>query len=331
MKNYYITGASGFVGKNLIGELIKKDDIHIYGLFLPNEEKLDYFIQDKITIVRGNVLDEQSVNAFLKNGEGEKIVIHCAGVISVYKNNDPFAFLVNTKGTFNMVDASVLNKVDKFIYISSVDSLSRKKPGEIIVEQDHYEIDEVEGVYSKSKVVANNYVLDACKNRSLPSVIICPSALVGPNDPFAAPINQAIRKFINGKLPAITNGGYDMVDVRDVVDGIVNACEKGKIGESYILSGTLISVQDLMKLASKYSNRKPPKIVVPHFIIKMISPFIVLFAKMRHKRPLFTSFSMDCLRQMPVYSKEKSSKDLGYKSRPLEETIKDTIEWLKEN
>lgn len=331
MKNYYITGASGFIGKNLISELLKNDNIHIYGLFLPNEKNLEFFVNDKITIVRGDILDIESLRNFVSLGEGEKIVIHCAGIISVYKNNDPFAYRVNTQGTFNMVDVSLENNVDKFIYISSVDSLSKRKPGELVTEQDYYDEKLVEGVYSKSKAVANNYVLDAVKEKKLPGIIICPSALVGPNDPFAAPINQAIKKFINGKLPAIVKGGYDLVDVRDVVNGIIASCERGKIGSSYILSGTLISVSDLMKIAAKYSNRKAPKIVVPHFLIKLASPFIVLSAKTRQKRPLFTSFSMDCLKQMPNYSKEKSSSELGYKPRPLEDTIKDTIEWLKEN
>ena len=329
MKNYYITGASGFVGKNLITELLKQENIHIYGLFLPNETNLDFYVNDKITIVRGNILDYGSIYDFISQGDGDKIVVHVAGVISVYKNNDEFAFRANTEGTKNLVDASVKLNVNKFIYISSVDSLTKHKPGEYVAEQSEYYPDELIGVYSKSKAIANNYILKAYKENGLPAVICCPSAIAGPNDPFSAPINQAIKKFLNKKMPAVVKGGYDIVDVRDVVNGIIGAINNGRNGESYILAGTPISVLDLMAIAAKEANMKPVKMTVPHFIIKLISPFIVMHAKLHHKRPLFTSFSMDCLKQNPIYSHEKSSKELGYKSRPLEETIRDLIEWFR--
>lgn len=330
MKNFYITGISGFVGRNIVIELLKMDDIHIYGLVLKNEKNLDFYNNKKITLFEGDILDKNSLKNFLSLGEEkEKIVIHAAGMISVYKKGDPLAFSINYDGTKNMVDVSNEIGVSSFIYISSVDSLNRKAPQEIVIEQDYYDPDKVEGVYSKSKAAANNYVLDAYKEKGLPAIIICPSAIAGPNDPFSAPINQAIEKFLNDKLPAVVKGGYDIVDVRDVSLGIINASIKGKVGNSYLLAGTSISVLGLINLAAKITNKKTIKRTIPHFLVKIASPFIELHAKIHKKRPLFTGFSMDCLKQNPIYSHEKATKELDYNPRPLEDTIRDLIDYLK--
>lgn len=154
---------------------------------------------------------------------------------------------------------------------------------------------------------------------------------MGPNDPFLAPINMAIKRFLNGKLPAITKGGYNIVDVRDVAEGIVLAIDKSKNKESYLLTGEYIPVKDLIGLAAKVSNKKPVNKKVPHFVIKIASPFIELHYKLRHKKPLFTGFSMDCLMQNSNYSNKKAQAELGYKTRPITDTMNDTINWMKES
>ena len=187
----------------------------------------------------------------------------------------------------------------------------------------------MEGVYSKSKAAANNIVL-AAKDK-MRCIIVMPSAIMGPNDPFSAPINNAIRKFINGKLPAIVKGGYDIVDVRDVAQGIISCIDKGDSGSSYFLSGTAISVKDLIAMAASIENKRPVKLQIPHALIKIISPFIEAKARIRHKTPLFTGFSMDCLKQNPTYSKNKAKNELGYEARPLEKTMEDTIAWMHES
>ena len=198
-----------------------------------------------------------------------------------------------------------------------------------LYEPEEYDINKVDGVYSKSKVQANNIVLDAVKNSGLDACIVLPSAIMGPNDPFNAPINSAIRRFLNNKLPAITKGGYNIVDVRDVAKGILSVLENGKPGESYFLTGRYVSVKELIEIAGKEANKKPIKNKVPHFVIKAASPFIEAHAKSHHKAPLFTGFSMDCLMQNSNYSCNKARKELGYEPRPLEETMKDTIDWMQ--
>ncbi len=331
MKTYFITGISGFLGRNLTIELLKQNDVRIIGFVLPNEKNLEFYEQySNITLVRGNILNKDEVLEFLSAPcDGDKYLIHAAGKISVYKKNDPLTTEINVIGTRNVIDACINKGFKKVIYVSSVDSVPKRKGHDVIYEPEEYDINKVDGVYSKSKVEANNIVLDAVKNRGLNACIVLPSAIMGPDDPFNAPINNAIRRFLNNKLPAITKGGYNIVDVRDVAKGILSSLENGKSGESYLLTGQYVTVKGLIEEAAKVANKKPIKNKVPHFIIKMISPFIESHAKRHHKSPLFTGFSMDCLMQNSNYSCDKARKELGYEPRSLEETMKDTVEWMR--
>lgn len=327
---YYITGIAGFVGVNLINELDKEKDIKVIGFVLPSEKDFSFLKKDYITLVEGNILNEDDVEKFLSlRGEGEKIIIHLAGRITTLKRGDPLTSQINVEGTKNIVDvANKIGDFSKFIYISSVDALPKHRNEEDIFEVDRYDESKVDGVYSKSKAIASNFVLDNFKNNS---VIVLPSAIMGPNDVRCAPINNAIKRFLNDKLPAITKGGYNIVDVRDVAKGILLASKLGKDKQSYLLTGEYVSVKYLIKQTALVSNKKPVTTTVPHFAIKLASPSICLHSKIHHKTPLFTGFSMDCLKQNSRYNYKKAATELGYKARPIEETISDTVKWMKES
>lgn len=326
MKTLYITGLAGFLGNNLLSLI--DDDTRIIALVLEKEKDYPYLQKENIQLVVGNILNKEDIKRFLNIKGENKYIIHMAGRISTLKRSDSLTMDINYEGTKNMVDiANEIGDFKKFIYISSVDSLPKVEHGKEITEISYYDETKVEGVYSKSKALANNYILDNLKNTE--SVILLPSALFGPNDPTLTPINKAINKCLNKKLPAITKGGYNLVDVRDVAKGIYNSIEKGRDKQSYLLGGNYIAVKDLMKKVTDHENMKEIKFIVPHFLIKLISPFIELKAKINRKNPLFTGFSMDCLMQNSSYSSIKARKKLDYSITPFDQTLEDTINYLK--
>ena len=333
MDTYYITGISGFLGRNIVKELNSRGKVNIVGLVFPNEQGIDDLKkQENITLIEGNILNKEDIEKFLSYpNKGKKIIIHAAGKISVYKKGDPMCTTINVEGTKVMVDTAIKLGCDRFVYVSSVDSLNKRKGNDVIYEQDRYEIDKVDGVYSKSKASANNYVLDAYKEKSLPAVVVLPSPFIGPDDPLNNPMNYAIKRFLIGKLPALVKGQYNVADVRDISKGIIDASINGHIGESYILGGHQITMLNLINGVAKIENKKPIKLCVPIWLVKLGSPFIELNAKIRKKSPLFTAFSMDCLKQNSNYSSEKANKDFGYISGDINTTLIDLVKWMKES
>ena len=115
-----------------------------------------------------------------------------------------------------------------------------------------------------------------------------PAGIIGPYDYGRGHLTQLVLDYFNKKLTALVNGGYDFVDVRDVAEGIIQAIEKGKRGECYILSNKYISIRDLVKMIAPFSTRKPIKTILPIWFAKLTAPLAELYYKIR-KPPLYTS------------------------------------------
>ena len=333
MKHYFITGISGFLGQNLVNEILESEkDAFIYGLVLPQENNLEVLKSfPQIKLIEGNILDNNDIDNFLSlssNIKEEKIIIHLAGRISLYRHGDDLTTQINYQGTKNMVDISSKYHFDKFIYISSVDALNKREGNDLIYEQDRYEIDKVDGVYSKSKVLASNYVLDATKEGKINGMIVLPTVFIGPNDPFNSPINDAIKRFLKGKLPGVVKGKYNIAGVKDIAKGIYLVSSKGRINESYILAGEQIEVIDLINKVAKITNKKPVKTIFPTTLVKLGAPFIELKAKIAHQKPLFTSFAIGCLNQNSNYSNQKANEELGYLPHSLDEILVELVNWM---
>ena len=155
MITYYVTGASGHLGHNVIfsiksyHHLHQIEDYRIVIFSLPNDKYLDFDEQlnEKIEIVYGNILNKDDCLKFLSVSKGDKnFLIHLAGLISIYKKKDDKVYNVNINGTKNLLDASLTNKIDKFIYISSVDAIKKPSKKEIVKEPDSFNEKDVKGV-----------------------------------------------------------------------------------------------------------------------------------------------------------------------------------------
>lgn len=327
MRTYYITGISGFLGQTVLKEISKEKDYKVFGLVLENDKYIPDLVKQSVNIIYGNILNKDDVDNFLsQKGEGERIILHIAGRISTVKRGDKLTTLINVDGTKNIVDAANKYKHDKLIYVASTDALDPKKYGGLVSEQDRFNLEKVKGVYAESKVIAGNYVLD---NATMKTVIICPSAIYGPDDKFNSPINTAINMFIKGKMPGYVKGGYDIVDVRDVARAMYQLIDKGKDKNMYIVSGHHVSVKNLFATCGKVINKKPPRLKIWTPLVYIASPFIELWAKMRHKKPLFSSFSMYCLSLSSNFSKDKIKEAINYQPTELVTSLKDTIMFYK--
>lgn len=330
MYTFYITGATGHLGRNVVLKLLNRDDVdYIVCLVLENDNYIPFIDpNNKIKYVKGDVLNKDSLDYFLSNYKSEKnIVIHSAGLISIYKKKDEKVMNVNVNGTKNILDSSLKNKIDRFIYISSVDAIKKDKKGEVVEPKD-FNPSYVEGIYGKSKAIATNLVL-SYNNLGLETISIHPSALFGPNDYYKGPINTALTKFYNDKLKVIVTGGYDIVDARDIAEGIISASIKGKGNNSYILSGYKLKIKELINISAKVLNKKSYRICLSAKFVKIFAPLLEFISKRKHKKPLFTAYSMDCLHQNYNYSSKKAEQELDFKLTPLEDSLKDTFEWIK--
>ena len=324
---YMITGIGGHLGNTVARELLAAGET-VRGFAQPNED-VTMLYGDAVSIVRGDVRDKNSMEPlfFGLKPEDEVYFIHCAGIVSVATKYDQRVVDVNVRGTENVVSLCKEHNVKKLVYISSVHALPELPHGNVIHEVEGFQAEAVIGLYAKTKAAATQIVLDAART-GLDATVIHPSGIIGPNDYGNGHLTQMVISYLNGSLTACVEGGYDFVDVRDVADGIIAATSKGKKGECYILSNRYIPVRELLNTLSRVTGGRTIKTVLPLWFAKFTAPLAELYYKIRHESPLFTRYTLYTLTSNARFTYEKARRDLGYKPRDINATIRDTVAFL---
>jgi len=278
-------------------------------------------------VVVGNILNKKVLEELIS---GCDVVYHLAAKIAIDNKDRNSVFEVNIQGTQNVIDVCLEQKVKRLVYTSTVHSLKSFGPEELLDETNPLNPTS-KLAYEASKAEAELLILDAAKS-GLDAIILNPSAIIGPYDFQPSYLGQALIKIYQNKLPMLVSGGYDFVDVRDVVGAAVNAATQGRSGERYILSGQWQSLKMLSETIGSIFSIKTPSFIAPMFLARIGLPFIHAWAKLSGQHPLYTAESLDILKQSNKrMSNLKAKNELGFNPRPFHETLKDTLEWFKEN
>lgn len=327
---YLVTGAAGFLGSNICAQLIERGDK--VRAFVLEGDKAARFIPEEVEIVYGDLCDKDSLQKFFSVEDGiETICIHVASVVTVNPYYKKLVLDVNVGGTENIVDMCLEHKeCKKMVYVSSTGAIPEKPHGEKITEVDEFNLDKVVGWYSKSKAMATNNVFSAIKKRGLNATVVYPTGIFGPNDNALSETTSTIIKIIKGEMPIGINGSFNIVDVRDLAAGCIAAADKGRVGEGYILSNEVIKMKSLSDILSKELGCKPIKYFLPLRLAEKIAKKMEKKAAKTGEMPMMTTFSVYNLKRNNTFDYSKARKELGYSTRPIEETLRDEAQWLKE-
>jgi dihydroflavonol-4-reductase len=318
-----ITGASGHIGTNLCRALTAQGH-QVRVLINKSFKSLEGVPVEKI---QGNILDKKSLEPLIS---GADIVIHLAATISIRGTNERDLLSININGTKNILEIVKKLPVRRFIHFSSIHALTQEPFGQILDETRPLALKDPI-LYNRTKAWSEQLVLDAIKN-GIDGLIINPTSVLGPYDFKPSLMGKAIIQICQDKFPGLVAGGYDWVDVRDIVNGTILAIEKGKTGEKYLLSGKWLSLPDLVKVIAQFYPARSNHVILPYWLAELGVPFLRLYAYMRGTDPLYTHESLDIVRHSHhMISSGKAAKELGYQPRPIEMTIRDTIEWFKTN
>ncbi len=321
-RKYLVTGASGFLGQAVLSELRKKGAA-VCALILQNDP-LAGNLPRETAVVYGDICNNASLEKFFSGADGSTCVIHCAGMVSVATRPGEILYRVNVSGTRNILRHCEKAEVGKLVYVSSVHAIPEKPKGRIITEDAVFSPYAVRGEYAKSKALATALVFEAAE-RGLNANVVFPSGIIGPGDSGRGSIAHMLKMYVEGRLPAAVNGGYDFVDVRDVAAGIVSCAEKGRPGQGYILSGEYATIRDILNIAKQELNLKKNIPFLPIFLARLIAP---LYEKrsLRKKEVLyFTPYAVSVLNSNGRFSNLAAIRDLDYKHRPVKNSIRDMI------
>lgn len=317
-----ITGATGHIGNVLVKKLAK-EGYEVHALVMANDDISN--IEPYVTTVRGDVTDREKLVEVVKDYD---VVFHLAGIVEIGLGKKKKLYKVNVEGTKNIIEACQLNNIKKLVYTSSVHAIIEPPKGQTITEPTFFNYKKVKGHYAKTKVLATELVLNQ-ESRDLQTIVLYPSGIIGPYDYKLSNFGQVFTDYMLGRLRAYIKGGYNFVDVRDVADGIYQASIKGKDKEGYILSGHSITVKDLLDYIAEYTGKKKIKTKIAYWFIKSMSYFAELVFYIMRRRPLFTHYSVSVLNSNHNFSNDKAKRELGFTTRDIYTSIKDTIDFAE--
>ncbi|MDO8658533.1 MAG: GDP-mannose 4,6-dehydratase [Candidatus Levybacteria bacterium] len=253
-KKIIVTGGAGFIGSNLVSYLLKKEyDVLVVDNFSTGKIKNLPKDNKNLKIIKADIREKEKMTKIIKDSDS---VIHMA-VQCVRKsiNNPLFVHEVNATGTLNVLEACRINKIKKFIYISSSEVYGTAKTAPMKETHPLYPTT----IYGASKLAGEYYSLAYLRTYDLPIVIVRPFNTYGYNEHFEGPYGEVIPRFV---LRAINNlpiqifgdgkQTRDFTFVTDTTRGIYKVLEKGKIGEIYNLArGEEISILEIATLIKK--------------------------------------------------------------------------------
>ena len=320
MKSAFVTGASGFVGANLVRALLDRG-WRVRALVrgaAPSLAGLD------VELVRGDLFAPGLADA-MRGSDG---VFHLAATYSLWRRDRDAMMLANVEGTRSVLAAARAAGVPRTVHTSSVAAIG-VRPGGAADESFQSPPEKLIGAYKRSK-----YLAEAEVRRALAAgqdiVIVNPATPLGPWDAKPTPTGEIVVRFLNGRMPAYVDTGLNVVDVRDVAVGHILAFERGVAGERYILGHENVTLSGLLARLAAVSGRPAPRIRLP---LAIPLAYAALGEHVLARVGLTPDVSVDSVRmakQRMFYTSEKAIRELGLPQSPVTGALADAVTWFRD-
>ncbi|MFC1463618.1 MAG: SDR family oxidoreductase [Candidatus Brachytrichaceae bacterium NZ_4S206] len=319
-----VTGATGFVGANLV-EALNARGWSVRALHRPSSS-LKALAGLHYESALGDVTEPASLGAAMA---GVDVVFHVAAVADYWRSDASRMMRVNVDGTRNVLQAALDAGVRRVVFTSSCASLGRPPFGQVLNERAQFNLQPHQFPYGYSKHLAEQVCREFIAH-GLDVVIVNPAVVFGPRDVnliSSSLIVEATRRTI----PFVPPGGVSVVDVADVCAGHIAAAERGCTGERYILTGVNLTYRQLFDTVADVVGRPRPRLVLPAALFKAAAPPVdFLHRRLGWKLPV-SSEQVRFAAETFWFDPSKAQRELGLTARPLAETITRTYAWYVEH
>lgn len=319
-RHAFVTGATGFVGINLVREL-RGQGWRVTALHRPSSS-LKYLSGFGVEFAEGDVTDANSLLA--ATPEGLDAFFHVAGDTSQWAPERERQDRINIEGTRNAVAAALAKGAKRFIHTSTVSAYGQQ---DAPFDEDTPSNAPNSWInYERSKWLAEEEVRAGIA-KGLDAVIIAPSAILGPYDTRSwAQLFPLIR---DGKFNVLPPGRTQFNHVSEVVKAHVAAVDKGRSGASYILTGEEAGFADLVRIMAEVLGVPLKAKPISPGMLRFVGRLMGLIGRITGKRPDLTLEMATLVSGTLLYATDRAEKELGYKPVPLRKCIEDSHAWLK--
>jgi dihydroflavonol-4-reductase len=322
VKPVLVTGATGFVGWH-IGRKLLERGVAVRAL-VRNAARLREL--DGVEPVEGDLRDASSVQRAV---QGCGIVYHVAADYRLWARRPDELYASNVDGTRNLLAASQAAGVERVVYTSTVGCIGVPTGG-IGDEAQSVTIEDMAGAYKRSKFLAEEAALDFA-SKGLPVVVVNPTAPVGDHDFKPTPTGKIVVDFLRRKMPAYVDTGLNLVDVRDVAEGHVLACERGRSGERYVLGSENLTLAAIFKKLETISGLKAPSVRIPYAAAYAAGIVSTTWANLSGREPMAPIDAVRMARKKMWVSHQKAARELGYQPGSAGGALVRAVEWFRAN
>jgi dihydroflavonol-4-reductase len=318
----FVTGATGFVGSRLAADLCAQDwTVHV--LARPSSS-----LQDlgglPVIVHHGDVVDADSIAAAMP--EKADAVFHVAASTNLWSRRNPEQTRVNIAGTRNMLDAAVLGGARRFVHTSSFVTWGFQ---DTVITEESPRTDHFDWInYVRTKHQSEQQVLDAARDGRIDAVILNPGNVLGPGDRHNW--SRLFRLIHQGKLPGVPPGGGNFCAAGEVARAHIQAWHHGGTGQRYLLGGEFAGYLEVIRIAGELLGRPVPARPAPVWLLRAAARVAAAYAVLAGKEPDITPEAAAIVTHTIRCDSGKAERELGYRSVPLRQMIRDTIEWMRE-
>ncbi len=313
-----VIGANGFLGSHVTRQLVA-DGHEVRAIVRPNAMTVG--IDDlAVTRYRGDIWDDDTLREAMT---GVDEVYYCVVDARGWLRDPAPLFRTNVEGTRNVLDIAKDAGLHRFVFTSSYVTVRRRR-GHVANEDDIITTERGLTPYVRSRVQAENLVLEYAKEHGLPAVAMGVSTTYGSGDWGRTPHGAIIAGAAFGKLPFVMSGiELEAVGVEDAARAMILAAERGRVGERYLISEKMISNADVVRIAAEVAGVPAPTKAIPLPVSYMLATAGSVKAKLRGTDERLSLGSLRLMRAEAPVDHSKAMRELGWQPRPVEESIRE--------
>lgn len=317
----FVTGATGFVGSNLVKTLLDQ------GWAVTVVARKDSSRQDiedlPIDIRFGDIVDLPSLRESMP--DRVDAVFHVAASTNVWAGNNDEQDRVNIGGTRNVVECAIEARAGRLLLTSSFTTWGFQD--QVINELSPRSLDSDWINYVRTKRISENIVKDAVQAGALDAVILNPGHILGPGD--RNNWSRMIRMVSENALPGVPPGGGDFADVREVAKAHVAAFHKGEPGAHYLLGGEDVSFAEVIRLVAEILGKEVPTRITPAWLLRTLAHGKAVIAAFTRRPPDITPESAKMICHHVRCDSSHAMTALGYRHTPIRQLLQDTVDWMR--
>ena len=322
----FVTGATGFLGSH-VARVLSAEGAQLRLLVRPTSDLRNIDDLDAERVV-GDLRDPASIERALAGCEA---VFHVAADYRLWVRDPEQMYRANVEGTRALLQAAHRQNVRRIVYTSSVATMGFSSNGILADEESPVSLADMIGHYKRSKFMAEEVAFEAARS-GVDVVIVNPSTPIGERDVKPTPTGRIVLDFLKKKFPAYVDTGLNLVDATECARGHVQAIEKGRSGQRYILGGENLTLKQILDRLAAITGLPSPKVKLP-YIFALATGVVdeMVTGRVLGKEPRATIDAVRMGRKKMFVSSGKAERELGWKTVPVEGALRRSVKWFRAN